>query len=64
MSKVVLAICLCLSLQGCSGGFNGVKDDSSSTIGKKADEKEQEKNGLLAIGEFMAVMAVLKTQVN
>lgn len=60
-------MCLCLSLQACSSGSSGsdaAKSDESSTTGDKTAEKKQEKNGLLAIAEFMAVMTVLKTQVN
>ncbi|QFI36369.1 hypothetical protein FR932_00325 [Moritella marina ATCC 15381] len=63
MSKLVLTMFLCLSLQACSNGTGSDKDGALAKIGNKAEEKKPEKNGLLAIGEFMAVMAVLKTQV-
>jgi hypothetical protein len=63
MSKIVLTMFLCLSLQACSNGSGSDKDGALSKIGKKAEKSEPEKNGLLAIGEFMAVMTLLKTQV-
>lgn len=63
MSKIVLAMFLCLSLQACSNGPGSNKDGALSKIGNKTEEKKEEKNGLLAIGEFMAVMTLLKTQV-
>ena len=65
MNKIVLMICLCLSLQGCSGILDGIGTDSLKNVAKSIDgekPKEKEKNGLLAISEFMAVMALLKTQ--
>ncbi|SQD80203.1 hypothetical protein [Moritella yayanosii] len=61
MSKIVLMMFLCVSLQGCITTPDSSKSDIPSIIGNKAKEKE-EKNGLLAITQFMAVMAVLKTQ--
>ena len=64
MSKIVLAICLCLSLQGCSNLFDGSKSDIPPILGGKTEGKKQDKNGFLAITEFMAVMSVLKTQVD
>jgi len=67
MHKLVLIMCFCLSLQACSsapGGANAAKSDEPATIGNKAPEKKPEKNGLLAITQFMAVMSVLKIQVN
>ena len=67
MSKIVLMMFLCVSLQGCSNGAGSSKSEDPSTIGKTAKtakEKKPDKNGLLAITQFMAVMAVLKTQVD
>ncbi|NQZ49820.1 MAG: hypothetical protein HRT95_06410 [Moritella sp.] len=62
MSKIVLMMFLCVSLQGCITTPDSSESDIPSIIGNKAKEKEPEKNGLLAISEFMAVMALLKTQ--
>jgi hypothetical protein len=68
MNKIVLMLFLCMSLQGCSvlGSFFG--GDSTPEIppilGGKPKEEKKDKNGLLAITEFMAVMTLLKTQVD
>ena len=65
MNKIVLMMILCVSLQGCSNGAGSSKTDSLKSVAKSIDgeePKEKEKNGLLAISEFMAVMALLKTQ--
>ena len=62
MNKIVLMIVLCVSLQGCSNGAGDSKSDVPSIIGNKAKAKPPEKNGLLAMSEFMAMMALLKTQ--
>ena len=64
MNKIVLMIVLCLSLQGCLTTPNDSKSDEPSIIGQKTEEKKPDKNGLLAITQFMAVMTLLKTQVD
>ena len=67
MSKIVLMMFLCVSLQGCSNGAGSSKSEDPSTIGEKAktaEAKKPDKNGLLAITQFMAVMTLLKTQVD
>ena len=64
MNKIVLMICLCVSLQGCSILGGDSKPEIPSVLGGKPKEEKKEKNGLLAITEFMAVMTLLKTQVD
>ncbi|QFI36370.1 hypothetical protein FR932_00330 [Moritella marina ATCC 15381] len=70
MNKIVLIICLSLSLQACSNlGINlaiGIGDTSTTnklTVPENKTKEDKKKNGLLAITQFMAVMALLKTQV-
>jgi len=62
MNKIVLMIVLCVSLQGCTTTSDSSKSDVPSVIGQKAKAKKPEKSGLGAMSEFMAVMALLKTQ--
>jgi len=64
MKNLKLIIVFCLLIQGCSNTGGGLKPDAATTTGKNAQQKEPEKNGLLAITQFMAVMSVLKTQVD
>ncbi|QUM83672.1 hypothetical protein [Moritella sp. 28] len=61
MNKIVLMICLCVSLQGCSSFGGGSASEFPSVLGGKAEEKE--KSPLLGITQFMSVMSLLKTQV-
>ncbi len=61
MSKVVLMIFLCVSLQACNTLGGGTKADVPSILTNKAEEKK-EPSGLAAISEFMAVMAAVKAQ--
>ena len=69
MNKIVLIICLSLPLQACSNlGINlaiGIGDTltTNKPTVQENKTKEEKKNGLLAITQFMAVMALLKTQV-
>ena len=69
MNRIIPILCLCLSLQACSNlGMNlafGIGDalTTNKPAVKDSKPKEEEKNGLLAITQFMAVMALLKTQV-
>jgi hypothetical protein len=64
MNKIIPVIFICLSIQACSGVGDKLKSDDPSILGAPKAEKKQEKNGLLAITEFMAVMTLLKTQVD
>ena len=61
MSKIVLMIFLCVSLQACSALGDGSKADVPSILDNKPEVKK-EPSGLAAISEFMAVMAAIKTQ--
>ena len=70
MNKIIPILCLCLSLQACSNlGMNlafGIGDaltTNKPALKDSQPKEEEEKNGLLAITQFMAVMALLKTQV-
>lgn len=60
MNKIVLMMFLCVSLQGCITTPDDSKSDIPSIVGNKSKAKEP--SGLGAISEFMAVMALLKTQ--
>jgi len=61
MNKIVLMICLCVSLQGCSSFGGGSASEAPSILG--GESKEKEKSPLLGITQFMSVMSLLKTQV-
>ena len=58
MNKMMLMIFLGLSLQGCITTSNDSGSDIPSIVNDLP--KAEEKNGLRAMSEFMAMMAVIK----
>ena len=60
MTKIVLMMFLCVSLQACTNLGAGSKTGAPSILNKP--EAKKEPSGLAAISEFMAVMALIKTQ--
>ncbi|MFT5879559.1 MAG: hypothetical protein ACI86X_000692 [Moritella sp.] len=61
MTKIVLMMFLCVSLQSCSTLGEAPKADVPSILDNKPEVKK-EPSGLAAISEFMAVMALIKAQ--
>ena len=61
MSRIVLMIFICVSLQACSSLGSVPKTDTPSILNNKPEVKK-EPSGLAALSEFVATMALLKSQ--